>query len=65
MWTRERENIRPWNVGLWTWEARTRGRGDVMTHFYYLFNFSSYFTKSSSFDRNCIVRRFQRLGKGK
>ena len=36
------------DVGTW-------GRGDVGTHFYHLFNFSSYFTKSSSVDRNCVV----------
>ena len=34
------------------------GLGDMATHFYHLFNFSSYFKKSSSFDRNCVVPRF-------
>ena len=42
-------------------DAGTRGRGDVGTHFYHLFNFSSYFTKSSSVDRNCVVPRLKSL----
>ena len=39
-------------------EVGTRGLEDVATHFYHLLNFSSYFTKSSSVDRNCVVPRF-------
>ena len=31
-------------------DSGTRGLGDVGTHFYHLFNFSSFFTKSSSVD---------------
>ena len=39
-------------------DVGTRELGDVATHFYRLFNFSSYYTKSSSVDRNCVVPRF-------
>ena len=42
-------------------DVGTRGLGDVGTHFYHLFNFSSYFTKSSSVDRNCVVPRLKSL----
>ena len=50
------------DVGTWGLEdVGTRGRGDVGTHFYHLFNFSSYFTKSSSVDRNCVVPRLKSL----
>ena len=41
--------------------GRRRGekrREDSGTHFYHLFNFSSYFAKFSSVDRNCVVPRF-------
>ena len=46
-------------VGKWgRGDVGTRGLEDVATHFYHLLNFSSYFTKSSSVDRNCVVPRF-------
>ena len=46
-----------WGLGV----SGTWGRGDVGTHFYHLFNFSSYFTKSSSVDRSCVVPRLKSL----
>ena len=58
------------DVGTWgRGDVETRGLGDsgtcelgyVGTHFYHLFNFSSYFTKSLSVDRNCVVPRFKFL----
>ena len=58
------------DVGTWgradsgTWGLGDSGMcelGDVGTHFYHLFNFSSYFTKSSSVDHNCVVPRFKFL----
>ena len=40
-------------VGTWRLgDSGTCELGDVGTHFYHLFNFSSYFTKSLSVDRN-------------
>ena len=41
--TRGRGDVGTWGRG----DSGTRGRGDMGTHFYHLFNFSSYFTKSS------------------
>ena len=54
--TRGRGDVGTWGRG----DVETRGLGDsgtcelgdVGTHFYHLFNFSSYFTKSLSVDRN-------------
>ena len=55
--TRGRGDVGTWGRG----DSGTDELGDVGTHFYHLFNFSSYFTKSSSVDRNCVVPRFKFL----
>ena len=50
------------DVGTWgRGDSGTCELGDVGTHFYHLFNFSSYLTKSSFVDRNCVVPRFKFL----
>ena len=71
--TWELGDVGTWGLGdSGTWgrgDVGTRGLGDsgtcelgdVGTHFYHLFNFSSYFTKSSFVDRNCVVPRFKFL----
>ena len=63
--TRGRGDVGTWGLGDSGTRGRgdvgTRGRGDEGTHFYHLFNFSSYFTKSSSVDRNCVVPRLKSL----
>ena len=55
--TRGRGDVGTWRLG----DSGTCELGDVGTHFYHLFNFSSYFTKSSSVDCNCVVPRFKFL----
>ena len=57
MGTRGLRDSGTWRRG----DAGMRGHGDSGTHFYHLFNFSSYFTKSWSVDRNCVVTRFKFL----
>ena len=44
-------------VEKWDGDGGEKRREDSGTHFYHLFNFSSYFAKFSSVDRNCVVPR--------